>query len=160
MTVKKLRKQSDSSDSGTEDFSDSTGPEGFRFVDISILASVFQSFWCPACRYGHVVLEEDKEKKMGFASLLVVRCKSHKCSYEKEFYTSETVVNGKAFEANRRAVLAARIIGIGHQGLVKFSMVMNMMPPMNKIPTRTMLEKLYSQRKVLPSKACKMQSRN
>ena len=37
----------------------------------------------------------------------------------------------KAFEANRRAVLAMRNIGIGHQGLVKFCGVMNILAPMN-----------------------------
>ena len=33
---------------------------------------------------------------------------------------------------NRRAVLAMRNIGVGHQGLVKFTCVMNMLPPMNE----------------------------
>ena len=48
------------------------------------------------------------------------------------FYTSSQVNNkSKAFEANRRAVLAMRNIGIGHQGLVKFCGVMNMLAPMN-----------------------------
>ena len=39
---------------------------------------------------------------------------------------------GQAFEINRRTVLAAREIGIGHKGFVKFSGVMNMPPPMKK----------------------------
>jgi len=33
---------------------------------------------------------------------------------------------------NRRAVLANRNIGVGHQGLVKFACVMNMLPPTNE----------------------------
>ena len=81
--------------------------KGFRFVNISILASVFQLFWCPVCKYGHVVLEEDKETKKRFASLLV-KCTSHKCSFSKQFYTSSKIEKGKAFEVNRRVVLAAR----------------------------------------------------
>ena len=104
----------------------------FRFVDFSILASVFQLFWCPVCKYGHVVLEEDKEAKKGFVSLLVVKCTSHKCSFSKQFYTSSKIEKGKAFEVNRRVVLATRNIGVGHQGLVKFSAVMNMMAPMHE----------------------------
>lgn len=129
-SVKKLREQSDCSDSSVKDVPEST--EGFRFIDISILSSVFQLFWCPVCKYGHVVLEEDKEAKKGFASLLVVKCTSGKCSFSKEFYTSSKIQQGKAFEANRRVVLAARNIGVGHQGLVKFCAVMNMMAPMHE----------------------------
>ena len=33
---------------------------------------------------------------------------------------------------NRRAVLAPRNIGVGHEDLVKFASVMNMLPPMNE----------------------------
>ena len=128
--VKKLGEQCDFSDSSIEDVTESI--EGFRFVDISILASVFQLFWCPVCKYGHVVLEEDKGAKKGFASLLVVKCTSHKCSFSKQFYTSSKLEQGKAFEVNRRVVLAARNIGVGHQGLLKFSAVMNMMAPMHQ----------------------------
>ena len=40
--------------------------------------------------------------------------------------------NGQGLEVNRRVVLAARNIGVGHQGLVKFCAVMNMLPPMNE----------------------------
>ena len=58
--------------------------KGFRFVNILILASVFQLFWCPVCKCGHVVLEEDKEAKKWFASLLVVKCTSHKHSFSKQ----------------------------------------------------------------------------
>ena len=39
---------------------------------------------------------------------------------------------GQAFEVNRRIVLATRNIGIGHQGVVKFAGVMNMLTPMNE----------------------------
>jgi len=62
-SAKKLGEQSDFSDSSTDDVPESI--KGFRFVDLSILASVFQLFWCPVCKYGHVVLEEDKESKEG-----------------------------------------------------------------------------------------------
>ena len=50
----------------------------------------------------------------------------------KSFFTSGKVENGQAFEVNRREVLATRNIGVGHQGLVKFTCVMNMLPPMKE----------------------------
>lgn len=106
--------------------------EGFRFIDISILTSIFGSFWCPVCKHGHVVMEEDRQAKMGFASLLVLKCTSSKCSFLQRFYTSSRVEKSKAFEVNRRIVLATRNIGVGHQGLVKFAGVMNMLSPMNE----------------------------
>ena len=81
-SVKKLGEQSDFSDSSIKDVPESI--KGFHFVNISILASVFQLFWCPVCKNGHVVLEEDKDAKKGFASLLVVKCTSHKHSFSKQ----------------------------------------------------------------------------
>ena len=75
-----------------------------------------RTFWCPDCRDGHVVMKEYLESKKGFATQL----------------TLGTVHNGKAFEVNRRAVLAGRNIGIGYIGLLIFAGTMNMPPPMNK----------------------------
>ena len=106
--------------------------EGFRLIDLSILSSIFGLFWCPACKHGHVVMEEDQEAKMGFASLLVLKCTARNCSFFQQFYTSSRTEKSKAFEVNRRIVLATRNIGVGHQGLVKFSGVMNMLSPMNE----------------------------
>lgn len=106
--------------------------EGFRFVDISILASVFASLRCPWCKHGNVYLEEDEESKMGLASLLILKCTASKCSFCHSFYTSSKIENKQAFKVNRRAVLAMRNIGVGHQGLVKFTCVMNMLPSMNE----------------------------
>ena len=54
------------------------------------------------------------------------------CKFEKWFYTSNKVDNSQAFEVNRRVVLATRNIGVGHQGLVKFCCVVNMLPPMHE----------------------------
>ena len=69
---------------------------------------------------------------MGLASLLHLKCSSIKCTFFKAFNTSNKVNNGQAFEVNRRVVLALRNIGVGHQGLVKFCGVMNMLSPMNE----------------------------
>ena len=132
-SVRKLKEQSSDS---SEDYSSKdefeAALEGFRFVDISVLASVLECLRCPLCKQGHVVLEENAEDKMGLASLLTLKCTSAKCKFYKFFYTSNRVENGQAFEVNRRVVLASRNIGVGHQGLVKFCAVMNMLPPMNE----------------------------
>lgn len=106
--------------------------QGFRIVDMSVLATVLASLRCPSCTKGNVCLEEDEESKMGLASLLILKCTAAKCSYHHSFYTSSKIENKQAFEVNRRAVLAMRNIGVGHQGLVKFTCVMNMLPPMNE----------------------------
>ena len=45
-------------------------------------------------------------------------------------YTSTKA--GQSFDVNNRAVLAAKNIGIAHEGLKKFAAVMNMAPPMNQ----------------------------
>ena len=130
-SVRKMK--AESSDSSKESNDDELEHvNGFRFIDIAILAAVFESLLCPSCKQGHVVFDEDKESKMGLASLLILKCTTRKCSFYKSFYTSAKANNSKAFEVNRRAVLATRNIGVGHQGLAKFACVMNMLPPMNE----------------------------
>ena len=42
---------------------DSAEMEGFRFVDMAVLGSIFQLLLCPICK-NHVKLEEDSERKM------------------------------------------------------------------------------------------------
>lgn len=132
-SVRKLKRQaSDSPDDFTSEEEDCEKLEGFRVMDIAIIASIFECVSCPLCKQGHVVLEEEIQGKMGLASLLHLKCSSIKCTFFKAFYTSNKVNNGQAFEVNRRVVLALRNIGVGHQGLVKFCGVMNMLPPMNE----------------------------
>ena len=66
-------------------------PEGFRFIDIAVLAAVFCS---PLCRFGRIVLEEDRNSKKGFATLLILKCASSKCTYSISFYSSGKVEGG------------------------------------------------------------------
>ena len=40
---------------------------GFRLIDIAILAAVFESLLCPLCKQRHVGFDEDKESTMGLA---------------------------------------------------------------------------------------------
>ena len=74
-----------SEDYTSEEENDSGGLEGFRFIDISVLASVFESLCCPLYKQGQAVLEEDKKTKMGLASLLISMRTSSKCKFEKSF---------------------------------------------------------------------------
>ena len=105
--------------------------DGFRLIDLAILLSVFEAFICPKCKCGHIVLKENMNAKMGLASQLSLKCPALMCTYSMEFNTSNRVNTSKAFEVNRRVVLAMRNIGVGHQGPVKFCGVMNMLSPMN-----------------------------
>lgn len=70
---------------------DSAEMEGFRFVDMAVLGSIFELLLCPICKKNHVELEEDNERKMGFASLLFVKCPGKKCGFIKRFYSSSRV---------------------------------------------------------------------
>ena len=130
-SVRKLKPPSDDS---SKKSSENEGEilQGFRIFDISILATVFESLPCPSCKRVALSLEEDEDAKMGLASLLILKCTGGKCSFTRQFYTSAKIQNKQAFEVNRRAVLAMRNIGVGHQGLEKFTCVMNMLPPMNE----------------------------
>ena len=126
-------KSSDSCEESTEEESERN--DGFRIIDISILASMFECLRCPECQTKQCCFRgRPEDSKMGLASKLILKCSSRKCLFFfcKSFFTSGKVENGQAFEVNRREVLATRNIGVGHQGLVKFTFVMNMLPPMNE----------------------------
>ena len=147
--------KAESSDSSKESNEDELEQlNGFWLIDIFILATVFESLLCPLCKQGHVVFDEDKESKMGLASLLILKCTTRKCSFYKSIYTSAKANNSKAFEVNRRAVLVTRTIGVGYQGLVKFACVMNMLPPMNEMHTGIMFKLCMMQLNALLRKAC------
>lgn len=129
-SVRKLNESSsESDDSSSKKYSE--GPDGFRFLDISVLSAVFHLLCCPVCKHGRVKLQEDSGAKMGFASPFVLKCENQKCKFFEKFYSSSKIEGSQAFEVNRRIVLATRSTGIGHQALAKFACVMNMPPPMN-----------------------------
>ena len=94
--------------------------------------AVFHLLCCPVCKHGHVELQEDSGSKMGFASLLVLKCENQKCKFYEKFYSSSKIEGSQAFKVNRRIVLATKNNGISHQALPKFTCVMNMPPPVNE----------------------------
>ena len=138
---------SESTDSLMDDSSDITG---FRFVDISMLTEVFQMLLCPECKAGNISIEEES-MKMGFASTITVACEKEKCNFSASFCTSSKV--GHSYEVNRRALLAARNIGVGHQGLTKFAAVMNMPQPMSKNAYRNATKTVHKAAKEIVTKS-------
>ena len=99
--------------------------DGFRLIDIAILMSVYGAFICPKCKCCRIVLKENVNAKMGLASQVLLKCSAPMRTYSLDFYTSNQVNTSKAFEVNRRVVLAIRNIGLAHQRLVKFCGLMN-----------------------------------
>ena len=129
---------------------DSSDITGFRFVDISMLTEVFQMLLCPECKAGNISIEEES-MKMGFASTITVACEKEKCNFSASFCTSSKV--GHSYEVNRRALLAARNIGVGHQGLTKFAAVMNMPQPMSKNAYRNATKTVHKAAKEIVTKS-------
>jgi hypothetical protein len=80
--------------------------DGFRIIDISIFMSIFNTFICPKCKSGHIVMKEDIINcKDGTCDTTFAGMFSEICLYSMNFYTSSRVNNkSKVFEANRRAV--------------------------------------------------------
>ena len=111
--------------SDTDSQDDEAATTGYRLIDLECLQSLLQKgVSCNAC-HSNVTLKETKRE--GLASTLSVVC--DRCDVE------ETETMSKKFnrvsEVNRRFVLGMRLIGKGHQAMVKFSAALNMPRPMS-----------------------------
>ena len=93
---------------------------GYRFVDMEILASVFDKLGCPECVQPMLSLIENKKSCKGFASKLSICCI---CGFKLDFYTSKNV---EGYDVNKRVVYAMRTLGQGQTGLHRFATLMNM----------------------------------
>ena len=102
---------------------------GYRFIDISILSDIINSFACPECFHSGLTLQEHKSKQKGFSIFMSVVCQ---CGYSKHFYSSKTANKGKRYDINTRIVYASRSCGVGYAGIEKFTGLMNMPKPMSK----------------------------
>ena len=79
-SVRKMdTKSSDSCEESTEEELERNA--GFRIIDISILASMFECLRCLECQQSNVVYEEDPDSKMGLASKFILKCSSRKCFF-------------------------------------------------------------------------------
>ena len=64
--------------------------EGYRFIDMSMLAEVFQMLGCPGCKAVNTLrLSDADEKKKDLARFLTLSCQA--CLYQHQFYTSKQV---------------------------------------------------------------------
>ena len=96
---------------------------GYRLVDLENLAELISSFCsCQLCG-GDVQLHE--RTRCGIAPELSLTCAT--CGFKTTRLMSQR--HGRFLEVNRRAVFAARVAGIGREGLQKFFAIMNMPPP-------------------------------
>lgn len=121
--------ETDSSDESSDSDGESCGAEiltGFRLIDLEKLQHLTsQGACCRRCG-GELSLSEIDRK--GIASELVLSCAG--CGMA----TSEIMSSkcGRFYEVNRRAVLAARLVGLGREGLCTFFGMLNAPPPMAK----------------------------
>ena len=93
---------------------------------MSVPGRIFRLLLYPLYKKNHVEFEEDGDGKMGFATLMTLKCTGKKCKFLEKFYSFLRVGTCQAFEVNRRIVL------VGHHGLVKCARTMNMPPPVNE----------------------------
>lgn len=108
--------------------------EGFRLVDLQILAEIFAMLCCPECHSSPLYLKDDLAKKNGCASSIKLSC--NECRWYKEFFTSRRI--GGAFDVNQRLVYGMRCIGQGFSGANKFCTMMNL----PSLPTKKNYSKL------------------
>ncbi|XP_047122418.1 uncharacterized protein LOC124805915 [Hydra vulgaris] len=93
---------------------------GYRFIDLEILASIFDKLGCPEClRPSQLSLSENKKSCKGYASNLSLNCV---CGFKLDFDTSKNVAG---FDINKRLVYAMRTLGQGQAGLHRFAALMN-----------------------------------
>ncbi|XP_062518896.1 uncharacterized protein LOC134194016 [Corticium candelabrum] len=105
--------------------------EGYRFIDMDVLAAFLgASLVCARC-HGQVSLSEAEDERMGLASKLVLTCQ--RCQHEENTFTSKKIQRG-ALDVNRRVVLAMRMIGCGLEPLQRFCGYMNMPGSMGEHP--------------------------
>jgi len=98
---------------------------GYRFINMEILAKVFQNTCCVDCGASSMMLAEVPFKRKGCSSYLRLLCTS--CGWKHCFYTSKKV--NKYFEVNRRIVYGMRTIGQGSTSAKRFCGMMDMPPP-------------------------------
>ena len=95
----------------------------FRFIDLSILSTIFKMLPCKECKQFNLELFENSSKRKGCASSLELCCKG--CDWMEEFYTSAKI--NYFFEVNRRLVYSMRSVGCG-AAAERFCGLMNMPP--------------------------------
>ena len=105
--------------------------QGNRFMDMDLLAPVFNMFPCPNCYKTDLKLMETN--KYGLACKFEICCKE--CDWKHSFLNTKKT--HRSYQINRRAHYAMRRIGGGHEKLKRFFCLMNH-PPLS--PKRTIVK--------------------
>ena len=109
----------------TEDF---IAPTGYRFMDMSILDSVFGMVSCPQCFCTSLNLVENRKQGLAFELKLV--CSGSDCDWCHIFWTSKK--KARNYDVNRRIFYSMRRTGNGYNGMKRFLLLMNHPPPMTE----------------------------
>lgn len=112
---------SENSEEPKDDKKDEKNPElldGYRIVDLKYLA---QQLWCTTCKETLSLEYAESERRIGLASVLLVRC--HKCSLINEVYTGKQNLSldkrSFRFDINYKSV-------VGENSLFLFSAFINL----------------------------------
>ena len=127
-----LSSDPDNSSSDEDDFSEPVPMEetrGNRLIDLAALQEMLREVSvCRKCRVGDLTIRECGRN--GLVPFLSVTCSN--CSFSTEKGHAMGQRAGKFYDANRRSVLAMRVIGRGHAALEKFCGIMDMPKPVNE----------------------------
>ena len=96
-----------------EDF---IAPTGYRFMDMSILDSVFGMVSCPQCFCTSLNLVENRKQGLAFELKLV--CSGSDCDWCHIFWTSKK--KARNYDVNRRIFYSMRRTGNGYNGMKDF----------------------------------------
>ena len=109
------------------------GNDYFVLINFSILKSIFDAVAkCKDCAEP-IILTDHLESRMGFSHCLKLHCNT--CDEVQTFFTSKTCnyvqtekpTQGRSpYEANIRAVVASREVGLGYEAIERFFSCMNM----------------------------------
>lgn len=96
---------------------------GYRIINfVSVFSIISEAVKCKKCG-GKVEFTEVSNRGLGF------KIKLSCASCEPTFAYSSPLINNKAYDINRRIVLAFRLLGIGLAGIEKFCGIMDMPRP-------------------------------
>jgi hypothetical protein len=117
---------------------ETSGIEGNRIVDVSLLISLFEELACPTCGSG---LSVEDEVLVGLASKLRIVCEQ--CDFKKDFSTSKAIAGGKVFAVNRQFTVAMCAIGKHHQQASRFATNMDLPPPVSEVSWRKHVNEIH-----------------
>ncbi|CAK9824037.1 hypothetical protein ANTRET_LOCUS2273, partial [Anthophora retusa] len=96
---------------------------GYRVINfLTVFSAISSVVKCKKCD-GDITFAESSIRGLGFT--LVIKCDSCKPTSVH----SSPLINGKAYEINRRIIFVSRLLGFGHAGIEKFCGLMDLPRP-------------------------------